>query len=389
MRENITVTVLMTVYNGGHYLKMAVESVLAQTYKDFEFLIIDDCGTDDSLTVVKSFDDKRIVIHCNEQNLGQTRSLNVGLKLARGKYVARIDADDIALPHWLERQVSAAIENPGDAVISTPAIVIDASNKIKKVSGSPATLEEIILRSLTFSPINHVGSLLKKEIILDNGGYDENYKTAADYNLWGKLLRNSVGISSTRDVLMAIRVHAASLTITEIDKSGLTEISSIMKKNIDYFTCSGIKEDEADLVCGALYQEKVLSDGEFDQAIKVLTRVYSDLSLPGIASKDIINKWLKARRTTAYLKRIYYFITQKNYAASRRLSWKGVIVFGPLSAFTILWGVSLLGGMALSHIPGFYNKILKRKACLQLGIQPNMGIMRVQIKRCLSTTKLF
>ena len=95
------ITVLMTVYNGQDYLRPALESVLAQTYKNFELLIIDDASSDDSLRIIKSYQDPRIAVYSNPQNLGQTRSLNVGLKFATGEYIARMDADDLVFSAWL------------------------------------------------------------------------------------------------------------------------------------------------------------------------------------------------------------------------------------------------------------------------------------------------
>ena len=89
------VTVLMALYNGGGYLKQTVKSVLDQTYSDFEFLIVNDCSTDDSLKVIGSFNDPRIKVYTNEKNMGQTPSLNRGVQLAKGEYFARMDGDDL------------------------------------------------------------------------------------------------------------------------------------------------------------------------------------------------------------------------------------------------------------------------------------------------------
>ena len=94
----MTVSVLMTVYNGGKYLRQALGSVLGQSYRDFEFLIVDDGSTDGSRAVLESCRDPRVRIMCNPSNMGQTRSLNIGLRAAKGTFVARMDADDVALP---------------------------------------------------------------------------------------------------------------------------------------------------------------------------------------------------------------------------------------------------------------------------------------------------
>ncbi len=106
MKEKPRVTVLMSVYNGEKYLREAIDSILNQTFKDFEFLIIDDGSTDSSADIIRSYTDFRIRLIQNEKNIGLTRSLNKGLKLAKGEYIARMDVDDISLPIRFEKQVS-------------------------------------------------------------------------------------------------------------------------------------------------------------------------------------------------------------------------------------------------------------------------------------------
>src|SRR3990170_6306785 len=103
---NPEITVLMSVYNGERFLREAIESILNQTYRDFEFLIINDGSTDSSREIILSYNDPRIRLIDNELNIGLTRSLNKGLRLARGKYIARQDADDISFRKRLEKQVA-------------------------------------------------------------------------------------------------------------------------------------------------------------------------------------------------------------------------------------------------------------------------------------------
>src|SRR5690242_18796895 len=138
------VTVLMTVYNGSKYLRPSLEAILNQTFKDFEFLIINDCSTDDSLEIIRSYNDPRIVIYNNEKNLGQTRSLNVGLEKAKAKYIARMDADDLAYPRWLEEQYQY-ITSHDVSVVTTKAAVIDTQGRLKRILNSPDTFEEMLL----------------------------------------------------------------------------------------------------------------------------------------------------------------------------------------------------------------------------------------------------
>lgn len=197
-----TVTILMTVYNGGKYLEPTLKSVLSQTHKDFEFLIINDCSRDNSAEIIRGMNDSRIVLHNNEMNLGQSKSLNVGLKMAKGDYIARMDADDLAFPNWIERQVAFIRDNPEYAVVSTSALVIDENNRIRKSFRSPVLWEDIILRALINSPINHVGAFINKEAALKYGGYNDQFRVAADYNLWAEFLIRDQKITRTSSVLV-------------------------------------------------------------------------------------------------------------------------------------------------------------------------------------------
>ena len=148
------ITVLMPVYNGEKYLKESIESILKQTFRDFEFLIINDTSTDESEKIIRSFKDSRIKLIKNEKNIGLTKSLNKGLDLAKGEYMARMDADDISLPKRLEIQVAFMDKNPKIGVIGAWAKVIGESNKkyIKTYSNFEK-IEPSTSRSWWFPPI--------------------------------------------------------------------------------------------------------------------------------------------------------------------------------------------------------------------------------------------
>ena len=111
------VTVLMPVYNGKNYLNEAIESVLCQTLTNFEFLIVDDASTDNSIDLINSYNDSRIKLLKNKNNIGQTASLNKGLEMAQGKYIARFDQDDVCLPKRLEEQVAFFKKNPSISIV--------------------------------------------------------------------------------------------------------------------------------------------------------------------------------------------------------------------------------------------------------------------------------
>lgn len=368
---NPHITVLMALYNGGEYLKQAVQSVLSQTYGNFEFLIINDCSTDDSLEIIESFHDQRIKVYHNAGNLGQTPSLNIGLKLARGDYFTRIDGDDVALPQWLKIQVKAAERYPDYSVISSYAVAIDEQNRVKKVYSPPLDSQDIILRSLIAPPIHHVGSIFKTKDIVEIGGYDDRYIYAADYELWERLIRKGYKITTTPKVLVAIREHAQSVSRSDHGRRDLEEVKVLAKKNISRFVQARFSDDEISLFCRANYDEGNLTDMEFNQAFEITKRVYANLrpSLDFAGWK--IRQWARKRCTTIYIKRIFSFIKRKDCRVARGLSCRGVKEFGFFSVFTILWAASFLGGAGLTFLPRIYNQYLRKKACLQLSAQPN------------------
>lgn len=199
------VTVLMAVYNGERYLREAMDSILGQTFRDFEFLIVDD-GSDDSTTaIIGSFNDSRIRVIRNENNLGLTKSLNIGLRAAKGEYVARMDADDISLPERLERQVGYLDEHPDDALVGCPADVIGKDGQIIRRSLTPAPSRRMLYLKLAFGNVMaHSSAMFRRSVVEQLGGYDESYTQTQDYDLWFRIFR-SHGAGMLDEVLIRWR----------------------------------------------------------------------------------------------------------------------------------------------------------------------------------------
>ena len=127
------ISVVMSNYNTDElYLRASIESILNQTYKNFEFIIVDDCSSDNSVSVIESYDDKRIKLIKNPKNMGLTKSLNIAIKAAKGEFIARMDADDISLPQRFEKQVEFLTQNPEYIACGT-AIKILGSHKEGKI----------------------------------------------------------------------------------------------------------------------------------------------------------------------------------------------------------------------------------------------------------------
>ena len=302
MMKKPFVTVLMPVYNGGEYLKTSVRSVLNQTYKDFEFLIINDCSTDNSVKIIESFNDNRIVIHNNEKNLGQTKSLNIGLRLAKGKYVARMDADDMAYPMWLEKLVNYVKEHPAYAAVGTSAVVIDSKGRQKEIRRAPISSHEIIFCIFFAPPIYHVSVLLNKDMIIENGGYDEEFKITQDYELWSSLIRNGYCLLNIPDILVAYRVHSNSIGFIESKRRGFEEKSETILRNVNALTDLKITYSKAQDICKLFYHTAELSPEEFKRAQRNFEKIYLNLKEEFRIPLELAEKGIKNQMLKPYLK---------------------------------------------------------------------------------------
>ena len=205
------VTVLIPVYNGGHLLRAAVDSILSQTFTDFECLVIDDGSTDGAVEALRAILDPRLRIEPNPRNLGLIATLNRGLELARAPLLARMDADDVALPQRLERQVAAFAADPSLTVMGTWAQYIDKHGSRGAVFRTPVTHDDIVGHSLLGSPFVHPSVMFRVAAVRAVGGYPNDAPHAEDYALWLKLVL-SHRCANVPEVLMLYRVHGGQVS---------------------------------------------------------------------------------------------------------------------------------------------------------------------------------
>ena len=179
-----TVTVLMTMFDAAPHLRASVESILAQTFGDFEFVIVDDGSRDDSAAIVESYRDARIRLVRNDRNKGQTPCLNQGLALARGAWVARQDADDISLPRRLERQMERLRRDEKLALLGCQAWLVNDGGKFCGLLDVALGPESIDWAGLWENPFIHTAAIFRREAVALLGGYDESFRICQDYDLW-------------------------------------------------------------------------------------------------------------------------------------------------------------------------------------------------------------
>ena len=184
------ISVAMSVYNNAPYLALAIESILAQTFGDFEFLIVNDGSTDGSGEIIDRYarDDARIrPLH--QENRGLIASLNRMLEESRAPIIARMDGDDIALPTRFERQISYLDSNPGCGVVGTWATCIDETGAVRQeICPDHPTTHEAFLGKLETGPLLcHPSVMMRRQIVRGAGGYHAAYRHCEDYDLWLRL----------------------------------------------------------------------------------------------------------------------------------------------------------------------------------------------------------
>jgi glycosyltransferase involved in cell wall biosynthesis len=202
-----TVTVLMPVYNGEKYLRESIESILEQTFTDFDFLIIDDGSTDDSSLIINSYNDTRIKYIKNEKNLSTPNALNIGLDLATGDYIARMDCDDISLPDRLAKQVLFMESNP-DIGISGTWIQTFGELSDNNVCVYPCDPKEISY-ALLFNSVLASPSVIIRRCYLKqyNLKFNSEYIYAQDYNLWA-IADNYFKLANIPEILLKYRISS-------------------------------------------------------------------------------------------------------------------------------------------------------------------------------------
>lgn len=208
--ENVVVSVVMPVYNTEKYIGEAIASVLEQTFSDFELLIIDNKSSDKTIEIIKSYTDPRIRLIENEQNEGLIYSLNLGLKEAKGTYIARMDADDICFPERLKKQVEFLNENSDITVLGTAHRILGTETEVHH----PKFDEEIKLQLFRKSAFTHPSVMMRKnDLDLNNLRYRDEYKYAEDYGLWTDIAGVGLKLANLEDVLLDYRHHDEQMTV--------------------------------------------------------------------------------------------------------------------------------------------------------------------------------
>ncbi len=263
------ISVVMPVYNGEKYLREAIESVLNQTFTNFEFIIVNDGSKDKTEEIIQSYADERIVYINNGGNLGLSKSFNKAILVARGEYIARMDADDVSVPKRFERQRAFLQRHPHVDIVGSSLEFIDESGKHLGRYDKQVDHLDIKFSSLFSTPMMHP-TVMGKATIFKSHHYNEGLHNSEDYELWSRLLfQTQTHFANIHEPLLLYRTFPHSFTQTlNLDKRIISAHNAI--QNIEHYTPLSSTEKE---LLVRQRQEKDLSVGALFQTFLIYLRV--------------------------------------------------------------------------------------------------------------------
>ena len=263
MPRNPKVSVLMPVYNGEEYIREAIDSVLSQTLRDFELIIINDGSTDNSIQIIKSYSDPRIVLVNSATNSGVIATLNKGIDAARGDYIARLDADDIAMPERFEKQVDFLDSHQDYGFYGSSATIIDqAGNKLQDwiyTYEAPTLPSHLLFRNVFIH-----SSIMVRAAILKVLPYHADYYVAEDYFSWVKVAADWKMYNSP-ECLVKHRVHRTNITKLKREQMERT-IDNIYRYQLNLL---GIEPTDEELII-----HRKAGNYVFEHSVDFLTQTY-------------------------------------------------------------------------------------------------------------------
>jgi glycosyltransferase involved in cell wall biosynthesis len=291
-------TVLMPVYNAEKFVGEAIDSILAQTMQDFEFLIIDDASTDNSVDIIRSYNDPRIKLIGNPANLGISKTLNKGIELATTEIIARMDADDISHARRLQRQYDFMQNNPECALLSCWVNVITEEKQFIR-------REEFKSRFYYYNMIfdcwmYHPTVMYKRSAVLDVGGYKSSY--AEDFDLFWHVSRK-YKLDNIEEALLDYRVTSQSLHQVTHKKEYDEALRQQILRNIAYYTGNSTDLKEAELECIRFNFAPILKTKSIPVMIRTLKKL--DKITDAVLETPNVNLNFRDTATAAYFRRSF------------------------------------------------------------------------------------
>ena len=213
MKKTPKISVIMSVYNNKKYLAEAIDSILMQTFKHFELVIIDDGSIDGASEILEKYalKDRRILLIKNKTNIGLIKSLNKALKIAKGEYIARMDGDDICFPSRFQIQVKYLNENPNISLVYSDTMLIDKNSQDVCRSRRPQSVKKVLLNLGRYNFIPHPTVMFRRSILSIVGEYNELCKNYEDRDLWIRMRDSGLSFGYINEVLLKYRLNPKSV----------------------------------------------------------------------------------------------------------------------------------------------------------------------------------
>ena len=251
------ISLIMSVYNGEDYLSAAIDSVINQTFTNWELIVINDCSTDGTAQILEGYQarDSRVKVHTNEQNLRLPSSLNKALTLAQGKYIARMDADDICMPDRLEKQYAFMEQNGDIALSSCKYLTLKNGAYLPGGCGGRDDAKAIQALLLVTNPILHPGIIARAEDIKQLG-YDKSFTCTEDMELWSRFVMAGKRVEIQPEYLMIYRLHDKQITGTTLDRQK-GEVITLQKSYYSKFLAPIPNEQEEFYINGIYFTNDI------------------------------------------------------------------------------------------------------------------------------------
>jgi len=289
-------SIIMPLFNTGRYAGDAVQSLLSQSFSDFELIVVDDASTDGSAEVIRSFRDPRINMLTNEKNQGIAISRNIGLRAATGKYIAPFDSDDMAMPQKFEKQVDFLKRNPDFGMVGSWAKLIDGDGNTLPKKWKPDAPAERIPAILLFRNYFIQSAVVLRREIIPEGGYRPGFNIAEDYFMWTEIAQKS-RVWNFPEYLVYHRIHDRSAIGSDAARVALFDA-----RVFEYaFERLGITLDEhaLSLMLKIKNETEISRKEELDDIEILLIRILRQNSILHIfdnrqLKKVVFNRWMKA-----------------------------------------------------------------------------------------------
>jgi len=287
------ISVILPVYNGEKYLREAVSSILNQTFNDFEFIIVNDASSDNSHTIIQSYTDDRIIYLQNSENQGLVGALNRGIRLSTGKYIARMDQDDIAMPERFKRQFEFMESHPGFIICGTQVEVFEGPGKLSY----PLYDEECRIELIFAPPFAHPTVMILSSVLKNNNiFYREKFKDAEDYGLWTEISLYGK-MANLPFIGLLYRRHSTQYTNTF--KEGMSSISENIRKN--YLDCLSIRLEQNDQIAFDIITKRKI---DYEDSLLILNLGKFLGHFPLLMKKSGLNQKLLRKKMHKLWKRI-------------------------------------------------------------------------------------